>query len=125
MPPQDSDLDAGTNVTISGWGALSSGGPSPLNLQYVEIPVVDRDICANAYRNLNDVNENMICAGLYGVGGRDACQGDSGGPVVIGDVLHGLVSWGTGCALPNYPGVNTRVAFYREWIDSFDDDVSI
>lgn len=49
-------------------------------------------------------------------------QGDSGGPVVSGDIVHGLVSWGRGCALPEYPGVNTRVAYYREWIDSFDDD---
>lgn len=75
---QDYELVAGINVTISGWGALSSGGNFPLDLQYVEIPVVDREICANAYRNVNPVNENMICAGLYGVGGRDACQGDSG-----------------------------------------------
>lgn len=74
MPEQDYELDAGTNVTISGWGALSSGGNFPLDLYYVEIPVVDRDICANAYRNVNAVNENMICAGLYGVGGRDACE---------------------------------------------------
>lgn len=49
-------------------------------------------------------------------------QGDSGGPVVIGDVVHGLVYWGTGCALPNFPGVNTRVAYYREWIDRFDEN---
>lgn len=61
-------------MTISGWGALQSGGPSPLNLQYVEIPVVDREICANAYRAVNPVNDNMICAGLYGQGGRDACE---------------------------------------------------
>jgi len=122
LPLQDDDLDSGVNVTISGWGTLSSGGVSPLNLQYVEIPVVDRDICANAYRNVNAVNENMICAGLYGVGGRDACQGDSGGGVVIGNIVHGLVSWGTGCALPNFPGVNTRVAYYRDWIDSIDEN---
>lgn len=53
---------------------MRPGGPSPLDLQYVEIPIVDREICANAYRLVNDVNENMICAGLYGVGGRDACK---------------------------------------------------
>lgn len=74
LPEQDYEIVAGTNVTISGWGALSSGGASPRDLQYVEIPIVDREICANAYRNLNPVNENMICAGLYGVGGRDACK---------------------------------------------------
>jgi len=125
LPQQGYELEPGENVTISGWGALSSGGPSPLDLQYVEIPVVDRGVCANAYRNVNAVNENMFCAGLYGIGGRDACQGDSGGPVIVGDVVHGLVSWGTGCALPNYPGVNTRVAYYREWIDSFDENTVI
>lgn len=73
LPLQDYELDAGTNVTISGWGALSAGGISPLDLQYVEIPIVDRDICANAYRDVNAVNDNMFCAGLYGVGGQDAC----------------------------------------------------
>ena len=26
--------------------------------------------------------ETMICAGVPGVGGKDACQGDSGGPMV-------------------------------------------
>src|ERR1700744_4626482 len=50
LPPQAYEIDAGTNVTISGWGALAAGGPSPLDLQYVEIPIVDREICANAYR---------------------------------------------------------------------------
>lgn len=74
LPEQDYDLFAGTNVTISGWGRLSAGGIAPLNLQYVEIPVIDREACANAYREINDVNDNMICAGLYGVGGKDACE---------------------------------------------------
>lgn len=122
LPPQDSDLDSGTEVTISGWGALSAGGSFPLDLQYVQVPVVDRDVCANAYVGINAVNDNMICAGLYGEGGKDACQGDSGGPIRIGNIVHALVSWGTGCALPNYPGVNTRVGYYRDWIDSFGDE---
>jgi secreted trypsin-like serine protease len=62
-----------------------------------------------------------LCAG-HMLGGRtDACQNDSGGPLVCLDgdkqpVLVGIVSFGKGCARPNYPGVYSNVASYTEWI---------
>lgn len=63
----------------------------------------------------------MLCAG-YRQGGKDSCQGDSGGPFVFnsgaGYVLHGVVSFGAGCARPGAPGVYARVSNYIGWINS-------
>ena len=62
----------------SGWGTLASGGNTPQMLQYVDVPLITNDQCAQAY---GKITEAMICAG-YPEGGKDACQGDSGGPLV-------------------------------------------
>jgi Trypsin len=47
---------------------------------------------------------------------------DSGSPIIVPgnngepDVLVGLVSWGEGCADPDFPGVNARVSDAFEWL---------
>ena len=102
----------GGNLLTTGWGNLTEGGVTPIDLQRVEVPLVDRVNCNDVNSYNGEITENMICAGID-EGGRDACQGDSGGPLTRGtgnSVLTGITSWGYGCARPNLYGVYTRVS---------------
>jgi len=119
---------AGANATIVGWGATYDdsghgqveGVPRwPWRLREASVPLVPHATCA-AYYGSGAILPGMLCAGLA-AGGRDACQGDSGGPLFVSDaagrhVQVGVVSWGSGCALPNAYGVYARVAAYLPWI---------
>lgn len=110
--------DGGVMCHISGWGSLrpsNEGSRYPHTLQCLEAPLLSDDTCFNAYPF--QITENMICAGFM-EGGKDSCQGDSGGPMVCDGELHGVVSWGKGCALRNKPGVYTKVCNYVSWIKS-------
>lgn len=49
IPLNAVDPPAGSVVTISGWGRLSSGGASPTILQWTDVNIVDRDECLDAY----------------------------------------------------------------------------
>ncbi|KAM4636977.1 trypsin-like [Discoglossus pictus] len=107
---------AGTSCLISGWGnTLSSGSNYPDIQQCLNAPILTSAQCSSAYPG--EITANMICVG-YIEGGKDSCQGDSGGPVVCNGQLQGVVSWGYGCALRNYPGVYTKVCNYVSWIQN-------
>ncbi|MEZ4831027.1 MAG: trypsin-like serine protease [Caldilineaceae bacterium] len=116
-PANDSLVEAGDMSTVTGWGRTSEGGSSSNILMEVQVPIVSNRNCNSVYGNITD---NMICAG-YTEGGKDSCQGDSGGPLVVQDggnwLLAGVVSFGTGCARPNIPGVYARVSRYTDWIN--------
>ncbi|MGB5976020.1 MAG: trypsin-like serine protease, partial [Cyclobacteriaceae bacterium] len=114
--------DAGVISTISGWGTLSSGGSSPDVLQAAQVPIVSNAVADNAY-GTTTITDDQLAAGYMGTGGVDACQGDSGGPLVVSDasgtgvILAGIVSWGNGCALPDYPGMYARASTFESWVD--------
>ena len=86
-----------------------SGNP-PDTLKHVEVKYVSNSDCTSNYGYSSSyITKNMMCARDDG---QDSCQGDSGGPLYdsVNDVLVGVVSWGFGCALPNFPGVYARVS---------------
>ncbi|XP_029491150.1 transmembrane protease serine 9-like isoform X1 [Oncorhynchus nerka] len=120
LAAQGSSFYAGTTSWVTGWGTLSSGGSLPQVLQEVDVPVVGNRQC-NCNYGAGSITDNMICAGLS-AGGKDSCQGDSGGPLVSKQgtrwMQSGVVSFGNGCALANFPGVYARVSQYQTWINS-------
>jgi trypsin len=102
----------GTEATVYGWGDVTGGGDYAHSLRAARIHVLSDSLCERAYPGAADgayAADSMLCAGEE-QGGRDACQGDSGGPLVAQGRLIGVVSWGSGCALPGSPGVYTRVS---------------
>jgi len=119
LPAASDTVQDNQKGVVTGWGATIEGGNTVSNLRQVVVPIVNHGQCQRDYGN-EIVDDTMICAG-YPDGGKDSCQGDSGGPFVFYTnnrwVQQGIVSWGNGCAEPNYPGVYSRVAAYRDWID--------
>ncbi|XP_041971856.1 vitellin-degrading protease-like [Aricia agestis] len=110
------EIKEGEITVVTGWGSLLEGGGVPTQLQMVKVPIVSPEVCNDAYAPLYTISPTMICAGVP-EGGLDACQGDSGGPLTFNGKLAGVVSWGLGCARPNYPGVYAKVSALRKWID--------
>ncbi|KAL4717064.1 hypothetical protein ACJJTC_016951 [Scirpophaga incertulas] len=127
------DVLVGQKAMLTGWGVTDAADPttSP-ELQVAEISVLDSRLCDRLYRRSCSrhwcgMAENQLCAGVLD-GGVDACQGDSGGPLQLkfnlprsnGENIYrliGVTSFGIGCALPNYPGIYTRISSFLDWIE--------
>ncbi|EFX80460.1 hypothetical protein DAPPUDRAFT_103527 [Daphnia pulex] len=89
-------------------------------LQQATVQTVTNSQCRRSYPQLIS---SMLCAAAPG---NDTCQGDSGGPIFIRSSSSGfpwtqvgIVSYGAGCADPNFPGVYTRVTSFRTWITAY------
>ncbi|KAK9695314.1 Trypsin [Popillia japonica] len=115
LPNENQQLIAGTESVVTGWGATEEDGIGSNQLLMVEVPLVSATDCQAAYAPNYVITERMLCAG-FTEGGKDACEGDSGGPLAIDGLLIGVVSWGAGCARPDYPGVYANVPNLRSYI---------
>uniref|UniRef100_A0A8D0GN72 Coagulation factor XII n=1 Tax=Sphenodon punctatus TaxID=8508 RepID=A0A8D0GN72_SPHPU len=122
LPNAREPLNTSTPCQIAGWGHLYEGASEVSKfLQEARLPLIPNEQCRSPEVHGTQITSDMLCAG-YLEGGTDACQGDSGGPLVCDEhgraTLRGIVSWGTGCALENKPGVYTSVTHYLDWIQS-------
>jgi secreted trypsin-like serine protease len=111
--PDDAAVGNGASVIVTGWGRDKDGNKQDRLQQGLLTTVACDSTKLAAYTSASE-----ICAGAPGV---DACQGDSGGPLVKASgepVLVGIVSWGVGCARPDYPGVYTRIDrdHFLDWV---------
>ncbi|MDQ1713666.1 MAG: hypothetical protein QOE45_3116 [Frankiaceae bacterium] len=116
----DDNLEAaGTAVRVTGWGDQygALGLLATNKLREVDLSVVSDNECGQT--NFGFDAATGVCAGALL---KDSCQGDSGGPLfsVAGRIQIGVVSYGTGCALPKFPGVYSEVnnSQIRSWITS-------
>ena len=112
-------FNSGT-FTVAGWGAAREGGAQQRFLLKAQVPFVSDASCQSSYPDL--IPSDEICAG-FAAGGVDTCQGDSGGPMFRRDASNawiqvGIVSWGNGCARPNFPGVYSQVSTFASAIAS-------
>jgi trypsin len=103
-------------LLLLGYGNTSRKGhtyPDLIQSAYVnEVPGYECEALGGPYKF---VIGEQICASAPL---SDSCDGDSGGPLLLKGELYGLVSWGTGCGDPTQPGVYTRAASYRDWIET-------
>lgn len=125
-PDDDAALETDAHertLHAAGFGLLKAGGGrNELAdwLMRVELPFVAPATCGAAISYGGSfLRPVMLCAGDAM---RDTCSADSGGSLTSSPtapaLLHGIVSWGRGCAMNRFPGVYTRVSHYRDWIEA-------
>lgn len=109
--PSNPPISTGHLLTTMGFGTTANGLSSNV-LQEVAVKYVTNADCATKYATAptpRRIFDSMLCAGETG---GDSCKGDAGGPLIHPETerVVGIVSWGQGCAEPNYPGVYARVS---------------
>jgi secreted trypsin-like serine protease len=109
--PADAALwQHGAPVTTAGWGSrapLVGMVPPLLDTRMHEVPL---EVVGDAQCTDATAPGVQVCAAALL---KDSCHGDSGGPLFATRsrtaVQVGIVSYGTGCAVPTFSGVYTEV----------------
>lgn len=123
-PEIEALITEGVMMRIMGWGNTddsTESGDYPNILRETDVPLYNRADCLAAYSEdgVSVITDQMMCAGFV-AGGQDTCQGDSGGPMIYNHegqwYQAGVVSFGNGCAVANFPGIYSRVSQFTQWV---------
>jgi secreted trypsin-like serine protease len=103
----------GVAARVTGWGALSNGGPSPDSLQTADVSILSGTLAQASYPNVTLTADQLPTT----TPNKGPCDGDSGGPLTMlkngTRVLAGVVSWGYSCGNPQYPALYARVSAFE------------
>ncbi|KAF5305579.1 hypothetical protein FQA39_LY01670 [Lamprigera yunnana] len=114
-----SNFSDANEMWLSGWGKTEKSVNSPIKLK-VSVRKANQTECSISYESLDiSIMSSQLCAG--GEEGIDSCSGDSGGPLMVQHnsliwYAEGIVSFGLGCGVKDWPGVYTSIPSYLPWI---------
>ncbi|KAL4166599.1 hypothetical protein KRP22_013854 [Phytophthora ramorum] len=112
----DSDVKDGEWAAKMGWDDTGGAGTMADELTRENVQLMSNENCLKETL----VDDSMLCS--RGAANVTSCTGDYGGPVIVerpsGDVLVGVVTWGSDCGSPGYPSIFSRVSSARAWIES-------
>jgi len=121
--PRPGEDVKGKAAIVAGWGSIDDGHSNIADvLLQANLTIMSNSDCLlDSKYPPHELTENMLCAkSPVGESVQDACQGDSGGPLIAWTgseySLVGVVSWGYGCGVAEYPGVFARVTKVLDWI---------
>ncbi|KAI3380914.1 hypothetical protein SNEBB_010650, partial [Seison nebaliae] len=108
------EKNIGDEVTVAGWGAVSTNGNSATELRKVNISIKNDSFCG---ANLQGRQDTVFCAGDTD-NVKDTCSGDSGGPLYYVNnsrfTLVGVTSYGIGGCRGR--GGYVKLPFFKDWM---------
>jgi len=118
LPTSDISTSGSQQCSVTGWGETASGNTAKI-LRVAPIPILSDEQCRIFWNS--QYTDTHVCAGVaQGHNSDTSCEGDSGGPLSCGNpnVLHGVVSFGSGISCQTAPVIYTNVYKYRSWIST-------
>ncbi|ETM44071.1 hypothetical protein L914_10677 [Phytophthora nicotianae] len=116
--PDGSDIKYDETYTHLGWYTTTGEGSRTKahELQRADVQLMSNEECSK----MTTVDDTRVCS--RPIGKQNSCIGGYGGPLIAerpdGDVLVGMVSWGSDCRKPGYPSYYSRIPVGHDWIQS-------
>lgn len=105
------EVPIGSDVTISGWGRLKTGGILPTYLQFNKLVAISTAECGDS---IGMGYDSLIC--LAHKPNNGACNGDSGGPATYKNELVGIAGFVYGGCGSGFPDGYAKVFYHHDWI---------